>query len=50
MLAAEFGSKKEWPVSDLAPVPTLAGAAGQIPARIYTPDGAGPFTVIVYFH
>ena len=29
---------------------TIAGAAGEIPARIYTPDGAGPFPVIVYFH
>ncbi len=29
---------------------TIAGAAGQIPARVYTPDGAGPFPVIVYFH
>lgn len=28
----------------------IAGAAGQIPARVYTPDGAGPFPVIVYFH
>ena len=29
---------------------TIAGAAGQIPARIYTPAGSGPFPVIVYFH
>ena len=29
---------------------TIAGAAGQIPATIYTPDGAGPFPVIVYYH
>ena len=29
---------------------TIAGAAGQIPARIYTPDGAGPFPVVVYYH
>jgi acetyl esterase/lipase len=28
----------------------IAGAAGNIPARIYTPDGPGPFPVIVYFH
>ena len=28
----------------------IAGAAGNIPARIYTPDGAGPFPVVVYFH
>lgn len=28
----------------------IDGAAGQIPATIYTPDGAGPFPVIVYYH
>lgn len=28
----------------------IAGAVGQIPARIYTPEGTGPFPVIVYFH
>ena len=29
---------------------SIAGAVGQIPARIYTPNGAGPFPVIVYYH
>ncbi|MCU0627256.1 MAG: alpha/beta hydrolase [Gemmatimonadaceae bacterium] len=29
---------------------TLRGAAGDIPARVYTPSGSGPFPVIVYFH
>lgn len=29
---------------------TIKGAAGSIPARIYTPDGAGPFMVVLYFH
>lgn len=29
---------------------TIAGAAGQLPARIYTPEGNGPFPVVVYFH
>ena len=29
---------------------TIQGAAGQLPARVYTPDGAGPFPVVVYFH
>ena len=29
---------------------SFAGAVGQIPARIYTPSGAGPFPVIVYYH
>ena len=28
----------------------VPGAAGQLSANIYTPDGAGPFPVIVYFH
>ena len=28
----------------------IPGAAGNIPARVYTPDGAGPFPVIVYYH
>ncbi|MBC7736543.1 MAG: alpha/beta hydrolase [Candidatus Saccharibacteria bacterium] len=28
----------------------IKGAAGDIPARIYTPPGTGPFPVIVYFH
>lgn len=29
---------------------TLPGPAGALPVRIYTPDGAGPFPVVVYFH
>ena len=29
---------------------TVMGAAGPLPARIYTPTGAGPFPVIVYYH
>ena len=28
----------------------VPGAAGQLSANIYTPDGAGPFPVIVYYH
>ena len=28
----------------------IPGASGNIPARIYTPAGAGPFPVVVYFH
>ncbi len=28
----------------------IKGAASDIPARIYTPPGKGPFPVIVYFH
>jgi len=29
---------------------TIAGAAGPLPARVYTPAGAGPFPVVLYFH
>lgn len=29
---------------------TVDGAAGKLPARIYTPAGVGPFPVVVYFH
>jgi acetyl esterase len=28
----------------------LKGPQGDIPVRVYTPDGAGPFPVVVYFH
>lgn len=29
---------------------TVDGAVGKLPARVYTPEGNGPFPVIVYFH
>jgi acetyl esterase len=29
---------------------TIPGPAGEIPVRIYTPEGAGPFPILVYFH
>lgn len=29
---------------------TVKGATGNLPATVYTPSGAGPFPVIVYFH
>ena len=29
---------------------TVDGAAGKLPATVYTPDGPGPFPVVVYFH
>ncbi|MBA2291812.1 MAG: alpha/beta hydrolase [Gemmatimonadales bacterium] len=29
---------------------TIPGPAGALPVRIYTPDGDGPFPVIVYYH
>ena len=28
----------------------IPGPAGKIPVRIYTPDGRGPFPILVYFH
>jgi acetyl esterase len=28
----------------------IPGPAGRIPVRVYTPTGAGPFPVLVYFH
>ena len=28
----------------------VTGATGSLPANLYTPDGAGPFPVIVYYH
>jgi len=28
----------------------VPGAEGRIPARLYAPQGAGPFPVLVYFH
>ncbi len=29
---------------------TIPGPAGPLPARVYTPEGQGPFPVVVYFH
>jgi acetyl esterase/lipase len=29
---------------------TIPGPAGEIPVRVYTPEGSGPFPVLVYFH
>jgi acetyl esterase len=29
---------------------TIPGPAGDIPLRIYTPEGNGPFPVLIYFH
>ena len=29
---------------------TISGKSGPIPVRIYTPKGAGPFPVVVYYH
>lgn len=29
---------------------TIPGPAGELPVRVYTPDGDGPFPIVVYFH
>ena len=29
---------------------SITGAGGEIPIRIYTPEGSGPFPVILYIH
>lgn len=29
---------------------TIPGPAGEIPVRVYTPEGRGPFPVLVFFH
>lgn len=29
---------------------TIPGPAGEIPVRVYTPEGSGPFPITVYFH
>ena len=28
----------------------ITGPAGSIPIKIYTPEGSGPFPILVYFH
>jgi len=40
------------PVEPVAKIQDLAapGPAGPIPLRAYTPEGSGPFPVVVYFH
>lgn len=47
-LQKKVSGEPEAPVmtKDIA-IPT---AAGNLPARVYTPEGKGPFPVIVYFH
>ncbi|HUQ43895.1 MAG TPA: alpha/beta hydrolase [Candidatus Limnocylindria bacterium] len=37
------------PVADVRDL-TIPGPAGEIQARLYAPEGAGPFPVLVYFH
>lgn len=56
--AAKAVAKKEGkPVEPTKAVPgvtsmdrTIPGPAGPLPVRVYTPEGEGPFPVIVYYH
>jgi acetyl esterase len=55
MRAAELAADMEAGLVALEPVAhiedrSIAGPAGEIPIRIYTPHGDGPFPVAVYFH
>lgn len=45
---AEFGGEPE-PVGDITNR-SIPGPEGDIPVRIYTPEGSGPFPALVYFH
>ena len=47
-LLAQFSHEKE-PVAKLEGR-TIPGTGGDIPLRIYTPEGVGPFPMLVYFH
>ena len=37
------------PVADISER-TIPGPGGEIPVRVYTPEGQGPFPVLVYYH
>lgn len=45
---ADFGMTPQ-PVKDIVDR-TIPGPDGDIPVRIYTPKGSGPFPILVYFH
>lgn len=47
-LIQEIGGDAE-PVSSVEDS-TIPGPAGEIPARIYTPEGEGPFPILVFYH
>ncbi|MFI0421392.1 alpha/beta hydrolase [Spongiactinospora sp. 9N601] len=48
--------RKAWPIpEDLPPVGRVTemaapGPAGDVPVRVYTPDGDGPFPALVWYH
>ena len=51
LIARGFGTEAPMPVGKVVDGLTIEGRAGnQIPIRIYTPAGTGPFPVILYFH
>lgn len=45
---ADLGGEPE-PVGSISNR-TISGPLGEIPIRIYTPEGSGPFPALVYFH
>src|SRR4051794_31409153 len=47
-VVADCGIKPE-PVADITDR-TIPGPDGEIPIRVYTPQGSGPFPILVYFH
>lgn len=52
-IAAQIAAERQHtPAEPLAHVEdrTIPGPCGEIPIRIYTPDGDGPFPILVYFH
>ncbi len=48
-LEAEAGTSSPTPVARVEDR-LIPGPAGDLPVRIYTPEGEGPFPVVVYFH
>jgi len=52
-IAAQFeAERQQTPPEPVAHVEncTIPGPAGEIPVRVYTPHGDGPFPVLVFFH
>ncbi|WP_089934687.1 alpha/beta hydrolase [Candidatus Entotheonella palauensis] len=45
-----FGSKENLEPVGKVEDRLIRGADGEIPARVYTPEGVGPFPVLVYYH
>ncbi len=45
-----FGSKENLEPVGKTEDRMIPGASGEIPVRVYTPQGVGPFPILVYFH